>query len=183
VALAGGFIHPATAARKYPATKCQAIKKFKSLPDQACQWFLEARLQGNCISMVASPADAVAVTGARVDHDLPVHCRVAHCPKLAIADANLAAIASLQIHPGDMFSTEHDFEISPLGCDAVSHAILVTIAQATDIRRIECPHGMEQTLLIHPAHRFKRLLRLATLVLREVDSSRSDSDCICTCTW
>ena len=108
--------------------------------------------------MTSRPAGTTAIAGQRVHQHLLVRRRVAHGSELALANANLAAIARIEVHPGDMFATEHVFKITPLVRDTVSHAVLVAIAQTADIGGFKRPHRMHQPFYVQLVDRRTRLI-------------------------
>ena len=67
--------------------------------------------------------------------------------ELALAHAVLAPVAGLGIHSGHVLAPEHDLEVAAGMADAVRYAVLIAVAQRTDIRSLERSYGMDEALL------------------------------------
>jgi hypothetical protein len=92
---------------------------------------------------------------------------------MALPHATPTAIASVEIHPSDIFASKHCLIVAARIGNTISDAILITITYRTDIWGFERPDGVKQTFFVQNPYRFDGLGRCDYLeVERAIDFSR-----------
>jgi hypothetical protein len=104
--------------------------------------------QSNGIFLANTPAYPTAIAEVWIDKAFILRSAVAYRAKRAISPAELATCAGIPVDTGYIFRREKDLNHPCANLHSIGHAVLITIAQPANKRRVESPNRVYQSLLV-----------------------------------